>query len=246
MMTKAKLERINELANKAKKEELSKSEKEEQKLLREEYLKNVRASFKNQLTNMTVIDPEGNDVTPDKVKNVQKNKHKHGKGDFMTNNITQQSINTIRTLSIDAIEKAQSGHPGLPMGAAPMGYTLFTDIMQHNPKNANWFNRDRFILSAGHGSMLLYSLLHLSVYDVQIDDLKSFRQWQSRTPGHPEVLDTDGVEATTGPLGQGVAMAVGMAMAEAHLASKFNKKDFNIVDHYTYSLVGDGDIMEGI
>ncbi|HLR23975.1 MAG TPA: transketolase [Pseudogracilibacillus sp.] len=164
----------------------------------------------------------------------------------MTNNITQQSINTIRTLSIDAIEKAQSGHPGLPMGAAPMGYTLFTDIMQHNPKNANWFNRDRFILSAGHGSMLLYSLLHLSGYDVQIDDLKSFRQWQSRTPGHPEVLDTDGVEATTGPLGQGVAMAVGMAMAEAHLASKFNKKDFNIVDHYTYSLVGDGDIMEGI
>src|SRR5699024_593559 len=157
----------------------------------------------------------------------------------MTNNITQQSINTIRTLSIDAIEKAQSGHPGLPIGAAPMGYTLFSDIMQHNPKSANWIKRDRFMLSDGLGSMLLDSLLHLSGYDVQIDDLKSFRQWQSRTPGHPEVLDTNGVEATTGPLGQGVAMAVGMAMAEAHLASKFNKKDFNIVDHYTYSLVGD-------
>src|SRR5699024_6857409 len=145
----------------------------------------------------------------------------------MTNNITQQSINTIRTLSIDAIEKAQSGHPGLPMGAAPMGYTLFTDIMQHNPENANWVNRDRVIFSAADGSMLLYSLLHLSGYDVQIDDLKSVRQWQSRTPEQPEVLDTDGVEATTGPLGQGVAMAVGMAMPEAHLASKFNKKDFN-------------------
>src|SRR5699024_5354937 len=157
--------------------------------------------------------------------------------------ITQQSINTIRTLSIDAIEKAQSGHPGLSMGAAPMGYTLFTDIMQHNPKNANCFNSDRFILSSCHGSMLLYSLLYLSCYDVQIDYLKSCRQWQSRTPGQTEVLDTDGVEATTGPLEQGVAMAVGMAMAEAHLASKFNKKDFNIVDHYTYSLVGYGAII---
>src|SRR5699024_4075195 len=168
MMTKAKLERINELANKAKKEELSKSEREEQKLLREEYLKNVRASFKNQLTNMTVIDPEGNDVTPDKVKNMQKNKHKHRKGDFMTNNLTQQSCNTIRTLSINVFGKGQSGHPGLSMGAATIGYTLFTDIVQHNPKNANWFNRDRFILSAGHGFMLLYSLLHLSGYHVQI------------------------------------------------------------------------------
>src|SRR5699024_2760096 len=114
----------------------------------------------------------------------------------MTNNITQQSINTIRTLSIDAIEKAQSGHPGLPIGAATMRYYLFSDVMQHNTNKANWFNRDRVILSAGHCSILLYSLLHLSGYDVQIDDLKSFRQWQSRTPGHPEVLDTDGVEAT--------------------------------------------------
>lgn len=164
----------------------------------------------------------------------------------MPNQIDLKAINTIRTLSIDAIEKANSGHPGLPMGAAPMAYTLFTDFMNHNPKNSKWFNRDRFILSAGHGSMLLYSLLHLCGYDVTIDDIKSFRQFKSRTPGHPEVLDTDGVEATTGPLGQGVAMAVGMAMAEAHLAAKYNKENFPIIDHYTYSLVGDGDIMEGI
>lgn len=164
----------------------------------------------------------------------------------MPNQIDLKAINTIRTLSIDAIEKANSGHPGLPMGAAPMAYTLFTDFMNHNPKNSKWFNRDRFILSAGHGSMLLYSLLHLCGYDVTMDDIKSFRQYQSRTPGHPEVLDTDGVEATTGPLGQGIAMAVGMAMAEAHLAAKYNKENFPIIDHYTYSLVGDGDIMEGI
>lgn len=164
----------------------------------------------------------------------------------MSKQIEQLAVNTIRTLSIDAIEKANSGHPGLPMGAAPMAYTLFTDIMNHQPKNSTWFNRDRFVLSAGHGSMLLYSLLHLSGYDVTMDDIKNFRQWGSRTPGHPEVLDTDGVEATTGPLGQGVSMAVGMAMAEAHLAAKYNKDDYKIIDHYTYSLVGDGDIMEGI
>jgi len=160
--------------------------------------------------------------------------------------IEQQSINTIRTLSIDAIEKANSGHPGLPMGAAPMAYTLWTDFMNHNPKHSKWFNRDRFVLSAGHGSMLLYSLLHLSGYDVTMDDLKSFRQWDSRTPGHPEVHYTDGVEATTGPLGQGIAMSVGMAMAEAHLAAKFNKDDMPVVDHHTYALVSDGDLMEGI
>jgi transketolase len=160
--------------------------------------------------------------------------------------IEQLSVNTIRTLSIDAIEKANSGHPGLPMGAAPMAYALWTDFMKHNPKHSNWFNRDRFILSAGHGSMLLYSLLHLSGYDVTIEDIKNFRQWNSRTPGHPEVLDTDGVEATTGPLGQGIAMAVGMAMAEAHLGAKFNKEDINIIDHFTYALVSDGDLMEGI
>ncbi|WP_407939197.1 transketolase [Oceanobacillus salinisoli] len=161
-------------------------------------------------------------------------------------NIENLSINTIRTLSIDAIEKANSGHPGLPMGAAPMAYTLWTDFMNHNPNNSKWFNRDRFVLSAGHGSMLLYSLLHLSGYNVTIDDLKEFRQWGSKTPGHPEVHHTDGVEATTGPLGQGIAMSVGMAMAESHLAAKFNKEDLSVVDHYTYALVSDGDLMEGI
>ena len=161
-------------------------------------------------------------------------------------NHTQMSINTIRTLSIDAIEKAQSGHPGLPMGAASMAYILWTEFMKHNPENSNWFNRDRFILSAGHGSMLLYSLLHLSGYNVTMEDLKQFRQYKSKTPGHPEVLDTDGVEATTGPLGQGIAMAVGMAMAEAHLSAKYNRNGFPIIDHFTYALVGDGDIMEGI
>src|SRR5699024_7742200 len=161
-------------------------------------------------------------------------------------NIEQQSINTIRTLSIDAIEKAQSGHPGLPMGAAPMAYTLFKEMMQINPRNSKWFNLDRFVLSGGHGSMLLYSLLHLSGFDVTIEDLKSFRQWNSRTPGHPEVTDTEGVEATTGPLGQGFAMAVGMAMAEAHLGAKYNRPKYSVVDHYTYTLVSDGDIMEGI
>ncbi|WP_138420515.1 transketolase [Aquibacillus sediminis] len=160
--------------------------------------------------------------------------------------IEQLSINSIRTLAIDAIENANSGHPGLPMGAAPMAYTLWTEFMNHNPKNSSWFNRDRFVLSAGHGSMLLYSLLHLSGYKVTIDDLKQFRQWGSKTPGHPEFGHTDGVETTTGPLGQGVATAVGMAMAEAHLAAKYNKEDLSIVDHYTFALVGDGDLMEGI
>ncbi|GAA0444847.1 transketolase [Lentibacillus halophilus] len=158
----------------------------------------------------------------------------------------QLSINAIRTLAIDAVENASSGHPGLPMGAAPMAYTLWTDFMTHNPQNAKWFNRDRFVLSAGHGSMLLYGLLHLSGYNVTIDDLKSFRQWGSKTPGHPEVHHTDGVESTTGPLGQGLAMSVGMAMAEAHLAGTYNKQEFPIIDHHTYALVSDGDMMEGI
>jgi transketolase len=164
----------------------------------------------------------------------------------MSNTNEQLAINTIRTLSIDAIEKANSGHPGLPMGAAPMAYTLWTDFMNHNPKSSKWFNRDRFVLSAGHGSMLLYSLLHLSGYDVTMNDLKNFRQWDSRTPGHPEVHHTDGVEATTGPLGQGIAMSVGMAMAEAHLAAKFNKESLPVIDHHTYALISDGDLMEGI
>ncbi|MED4928737.1 transketolase, partial [Bacillus smithii] len=160
--------------------------------------------------------------------------------------IEQLSINTIRTLSIDMIEKANSGHPGLPMGAAPLAYVLWTEFMNHNPKNSKWFNRDRFVLSAGHGSALLYSLLHLSGYNVTMDDLKNFRQYGSKTPGHPEVHHTDGVEATTGPLGQGIAMAVGMAMAERFLASKYNKEDLSVIDHNTYALVGDGDLMEGI
>ncbi|WP_449622132.1 transketolase [Robertmurraya sp. Marseille-Q9965] len=156
------------------------------------------------------------------------------------------SINAIRTLSIDAIEKANSGHPGMPMGAAPMAYTLWTRHMNHNPKNPEWFNRDRFVLSAGHGSMLLYSLLHLSGYDVTIEDLKQFRQWGSRTPGHPEFGHTPGVDATTGPLGQGIAMAVGMAMAERHLAASYNKDKYDLVNHFTYSICGDGDLMEGV
>ncbi|UQD53894.1 transketolase (plasmid) [Bacillus methanolicus] len=160
--------------------------------------------------------------------------------------IDQLSIQTIRTLSIDAIEKVGSGHPGMPMGAAPMAYTLWTKFMNYNPSNPNWFNRDRFVLSAGHGSMLLYSLLHLTGYDLSLEDLKNFRQWGSKTPGHPEFGHTPGVDATTGPLGQGIAMAVGMAMAERHLASKYNRDKFNIIDHYTYSICGDGDLMEGV
>ncbi|RED59304.1 transketolase [Cohnella lupini] len=163
-----------------------------------------------------------------------------------TQTIDQLSIDTIRTLSIDAINSANSGHPGLPMGAAPMAYALWSKLLNHNPGHAKWFNRDRFVLSAGHGSALLYSLLHLSGYQVSLDDLKQFRKLNSKTPGHPEYGHTDGVDATTGPLGQGIAMAVGMAMAEAHLASKFNQNGFPVVDHHTYALVGDGCLMEGI
>lgn len=156
------------------------------------------------------------------------------------------AINTIRSLSIDAIEKANSGHPGLPMGAAPMAYVLWQKHLNFNPKNVNWFNRDRFVLSAGHGSMLIYSLLHLSGI-LEMDDLKKFRQYESKTPGHPEFKHTEGVEVTTGPLGQGFAMSVGMAMAETHLAATFNSENNNrLVDHYTYVLASDGDLMEGI
>jgi len=163
------------------------------------------------------------------------------------NNIDIKSVNTIRVLSADGIEKAKSGHPGLPLGAAPIAYELFANHMKHNPKSPNWANRDRFILSAGHGSMLLYSLFHLFGYgDLSMEDLKSFRQLDSKTPGHPEYGHTVGVEATTGPLGAGMGMAVGMAMAEAHMASVFNKEGFDIVDHYTFVLGGDGCMMEGI
>ncbi|WHY79476.1 transketolase [Neobacillus sp. WH10] len=164
----------------------------------------------------------------------------------MFNTIDDLSVTSIRTLSIDAIEKANSGHPGMPMGAAPMAYTLWTRIMNHNPKNPHWFNRDRFVLSAGHGSALLYSMLHLSGYNLTMDDLKQFRQWGSKTPGHPEYGHTEGVEATTGPLGQGIAMAVGMAMAERHVASVYNKDKYELVNHFTYSICGDGDLMEGV
>lgn len=165
----------------------------------------------------------------------------------MSNSVIDNlSINTIRMLSIEGVQKAKSGHPGLPLGAAPMAYTLWAKAMKHNPANPSWYNRDRFILSAGHGSMLIYSLLHLFGYGLTVEDLQNFRQWGSKTPGHPEYGHTVGVEITTGPLGQGVANAVGMAMAEAHLASIFNKPGYEIVDHYTYALSGDGCMMEGI
>ncbi|KAL6124410.1 hypothetical protein ACLB2K_076922 [Fragaria x ananassa] len=161
--------------------------------------------------------------------------------------LVEKSVNTIRFLAIDAVEKANSGHPGLPMGCAPMGHILYDEIMRYNPKNPYWFNRDRFVLSAGHGCMLQYALLHLAGYDsVKEEDLKGFRQWGSKTPGHPENFETPGVEVTTGPLGQGIANAVGLALAEKHLAARFNKPDSEIVDHYTYCILGDGCQMEGI
>jgi transketolase len=160
--------------------------------------------------------------------------------------IEQLAVNSLRTLSIDMVEKANSGHPGMPMGAAPMAYELWVNHMKHNPTNPDFADRDRFVLSAGHGSALLYSLLHLTGYDLSLDDLKNFRQWGSKTPGHPEFGHTVGVEATTGPLGQGISTAVGMAMAEAHLAATYNRDKFQLVDHYTYTICGDGDLMEGI
>ncbi len=161
-------------------------------------------------------------------------------------NLTALAINTIRALAMDAVQKANSGHPGLPMGAAPLAYALWMRHLQFNPQNPGWHNRDRFVLSAGHGSMLLYALLHLTGYDLSLDDIKNFRQWGSPTPGHPEHGDTPGVETTTGPLGQGAATAVGMALAEAYLARYFNRDDHEIVDHHTYVLVSDGDLMEGV
>lgn len=164
----------------------------------------------------------------------------------MFNNNDRLAVNAIRALSIAQIEKANSGHPGLPMGAAPMAYVLYNKILKANPENANWFDRDRFILSAGHGSAMLYSLLHLSGYKLSMDELKEFRQIDSLTPGHPEYGYTEGVEVTTGPLGQGIAQAVGMAIAEKHMAALYNKEDSKIIDHYTYALCGDGDLMEGV
>jgi len=160
--------------------------------------------------------------------------------------LEQQAINTLRFLSADAVQKAESGHPGLPMGAAPVGYTLWTKHLRHNPRDSKWANRDRFVLSGGHGSMLLYSLLHLTGYDLSLDDIKQFRQWGSKTPGHPEFWVAPGVETSTGPLGQGFTNAVGMAIAEAHLASRFNRTGHEIFDYYIYAIVTDGDLMEGI
>src|SRR6266853_448548 len=163
-----------------------------------------------------------------------------------TTDLDRLCINTIRTLTLDAVQKAESGHPGLPLGTAPLAYVLWTRFLRHNPRNPKWENRDRFLLSAGHGSMLLYSLLYLTGYDLSLDEIKRFRQFGSKTPGHPEYGLTPGVETTTGPLGQGFANGVGMAMGAAHLAAKFNQKDFSLIDHYVYAIVSDGDLMEGV
>src|SRR5438067_6520050 len=163
-----------------------------------------------------------------------------------TQRIDELSINTLRILSADAVQNANSGHPGMPMGAAAMAYTLWTRYLKHNPRDPHWFDRDRFVLSAGHGSMLLYSLLHLTGYDLPLEEIKRFRQLDSRTPGHPERGLTPGVEVSTGPLGQGFGNGVGMAMAEAWLAARYNRPGHNIIDHYTYAICGDGDLMEGI
>src|SRR5450631_3625468 len=160
--------------------------------------------------------------------------------------LDELSIDTLRLLAVDAVEKAKSGHPGAPLGCAPIAYLLFHKLMKHNPAHSKWPDRDRFVLSNGHALAMLYSALFLSGYKLTLDDLKGFRQWGSRTPGHPEFGHADGVEATTGPLGQGLAMAVGMAMAEKHLAATYNRPGFEVVDHHTYVLAGDGDMMEGL
>src|SRR5438876_7180436 len=164
----------------------------------------------------------------------------------MASTLDQLAVNTIRTLSIDGVQKANSGHPGLPLGAAPMAYVLWTRFLRHNPRHPKWPDRDRFAFSAGHGSMLLYSLLYLTGYDLNLDDLKSFRQWGSKTPGHPEYRLTPGVELTTGPLGQGFANGIGLAIAEAHLAAVYNREGHAMVDHHTYGIVSDGDLMAGV
>src|SRR5512133_61504 len=164
----------------------------------------------------------------------------------MTDQLDQQCINTLRFLSLDMVQKANSGHPGLPLGAAPMAYVLWARLLKHNPRHPNWPDRDRFVLSAGHGSALLYSLLFVTGYDLSLDDIKQFRQWGSKTPGHPERGHTPGVEVSTGPLGQGMANAVGMALAEAQLAARYNRDGHVPVDHRTWAIVSDGDLMEGV
>lgn len=160
--------------------------------------------------------------------------------------IDQRCIDTLRFLAVDMVQKADSGHPGLPLGAAPMAYVLWQRFLKFNPRNPDWPDRDRFVLSAGHGSALLYALLHMTGYDLSLDDIKQFRQWGSRTPGHPERGHTPGVEVTTGPLGQGMANAVGLAIAEAQLAARYNRDSHAIVDHRTWALISDGDLMEGV
>ena len=162
----------------------------------------------------------------------------------MTNTLDQQCIDTLRFLSVDAVQKANSGHPGMPLGAAPMAFALWSRFLKSNPCNPDWADRDRFVLSAGHGSMLLYSLPHLSGYDLSLDDIQRFRQWGSKAPGHPERGHTAGVEVTTGPLGQGFANAVGMAIGEAQLAARYNRPAHAVIDHHTYVIVGDGDLMK--
>ena len=162
------------------------------------------------------------------------------------NELEMRAINAIRFLSADGVQQANSGHPGLPMGAAAMAFTIWTRHLHHNPANPGWVNRDRFVLSGGHGSMLLYSLLYLTGYDLPLEELQNFRQWGSKTPGHPEYGMTPGVEVTTGPLGQGLSTGVGLAIAEAHLAAEFNRPDHTVVDHTVYAIVTDGDLMEGV
>src|SRR5512132_588613 len=164
----------------------------------------------------------------------------------MSESLDQLCINIIRMLSVDAVEKAKSGHPGAPMGLAPAAYMLWTRFLRHNPSNPSWLDRDRFVLSAGHGSILLYTMLYLTGYDLPLEQMKQFRQWGSRTPGHPERGMTPGVETTTGPLGQGFGNGVGMAIAEAHLAARYNRPGFEIINHFTYAIVSDGDLMEGV
>src|SRR5450631_640489 len=165
---------------------------------------------------------------------------------MMSDTLDEQCINTLRFLSVDMVQKANSGHPGLPLGAAPMAYALWTRHLKHHPANPEWSDRDRFVLSAGHGSALLYSLLHVTGYALSLDDIKRFRQWDSKAPGHPERGRTVGVEVTTGPLGQGLANAVGMAIAEVHLAARYNREGHTVVDHRTWTIVSDGDLMEGV
>src|SRR5713226_8686661 len=170
----------------------------------------------------------------------------HPQGAAMSDQLDQLCINTVRFLSVDAVQKAKSGHPGMPLGAAPMTYVLWTRLLKHNPRNPDWSDRDRFVLSAGHGCMLLYALLHLTGYDLSLDDIKNFRQLGSKTPGHPESHLVPAIETTTGPLGQGFAVGVGLAIGEKVRAARYNRPGFGVVDYKVYAIVSDGDLMEGV